>query len=76
VDAMDATADWPARVEELRFDPLDPSDPTWHRCERVTLLLLFLNPLVQYKKCGGAALRPTRPQRPYLAQVTGWYIDR
>ncbi|WIA36901.1 hypothetical protein OEZ86_008147 [Tetradesmus obliquus] len=31
VDAMDATADWPSRVEELRFDPLDPSDPTWHR---------------------------------------------
>eukprot|EP00882_Tetradesmus_deserticola_P004282 GHRQ01004522.1.p1 GENE.GHRQ01004522.1~~GHRQ01004522.1.p1 ORF type:complete len:494 (+),score=216.16 GHRQ01004522.1:255-1736(+) len=31
VDAMDATADWPTRVEELRFDPLDPSDPTWHR---------------------------------------------
>eukprot|EP00882_Tetradesmus_deserticola_P024579 GHRQ01026876.1.p2 GENE.GHRQ01026876.1~~GHRQ01026876.1.p2 ORF type:complete len:119 (-),score=2.39 GHRQ01026876.1:438-794(-) len=33
VDAMDATADWPTRVEELRFDPLDPSDPTWHRCD-------------------------------------------
>jgi hypothetical protein len=32
VDAMDATADWATRVEELRFDPLDPSDPTWHRC--------------------------------------------
>ncbi|GBF96536.1 hypothetical protein Rsub_09119 [Raphidocelis subcapitata] len=31
VDAMDATADWPSRVEELRFDPQDPSDVTWHR---------------------------------------------
>ncbi|KAI8471066.1 MAG: P-loop containing nucleoside triphosphate hydrolase protein [Monoraphidium minutum] len=31
VDAMDATADWPTRVEELRFDPQDPSDVTWHR---------------------------------------------
>jgi len=31
VDAMDATADWPTRVEELRFDAQDPSDVTWHR---------------------------------------------
>ena len=31
VDAMDATADWPSKVEELRFDPQDPSDVTWHR---------------------------------------------
>jgi hypothetical protein len=34
VDAMDATADWPTRVEELRFDPQDPSDVTWHRFDR------------------------------------------
>lgn len=32
VDAMDAAADWPTRIEELRFDPQDVSDPTWHRC--------------------------------------------
>jgi len=31
VGAMDATADWPTRIEELRFTPMDPSDPTWHR---------------------------------------------
>ena len=31
VDAMDATADWPTKVEELRFDAQDPSDVTWHR---------------------------------------------
>jgi hypothetical protein len=31
VDAMDLTAEWPARVEELRFSPADPSDPTWQR---------------------------------------------
>lgn len=31
VDAMDAAADWPTRIEELRFDPQDVSDPTWHR---------------------------------------------
>jgi hypothetical protein len=28
---MDAAADWPSKVEELRFDPQDPSDATWHR---------------------------------------------
>lgn len=32
VDAMDAAADWPTKIEELRFDPQDVSDPTWHRC--------------------------------------------
>lgn len=32
---MDAAADWPTRIEELRFDPQDVSDPTWHRCEDV-----------------------------------------
>ncbi|KAL6752417.1 hypothetical protein V8C86DRAFT_2755828 [Haematococcus lacustris] len=30
-DAMDGYADWPTRNEDFRFDPLDPSDPTWHR---------------------------------------------
>jgi len=30
-DAMDAYADWPTRNEDFRFDPLDPSDITWHR---------------------------------------------
>jgi hypothetical protein len=29
---MDAAADWPTRIEEMRFDPQDVSDPTWHRC--------------------------------------------
>jgi hypothetical protein len=40
VDAMDAAADWPTRVEELRFDPLDPSDPTWMRCVRAGVWLV------------------------------------
>eukprot|EP00197_Chlamydomonas_leiostraca_P008695 CAMPEP_0202859898 /NCGR_PEP_ID=MMETSP1391-20130828/1827_1 /ASSEMBLY_ACC=CAM_ASM_000867 /TAXON_ID=1034604 /ORGANISM="Chlamydomonas leiostraca, Strain SAG 11-49" /LENGTH=1006 /DNA_ID=CAMNT_0049538999 /DNA_START=339 /DNA_END=3359 /DNA_ORIENTATION=- len=30
-DAMDEYADWPTRNEDFRFDPLSPSDPTWHR---------------------------------------------
>lgn len=30
-DAMDAYADWPTVLEDFRFDPLSPSDPTWHR---------------------------------------------
>jgi adenylate cyclase len=42
---MDATADWPTRVEELRFDPLDPSDPTWHRCEPLNVLYTTLSAL-------------------------------
>jgi hypothetical protein len=46
VDAMDATADWPTKVEELRFDAQDPSDVTWHRCASCLLsslsLLFFL----------------------------------
>lgn len=31
VDAMDSFADWPTKNEDFRFDPLDPSDVTWHR---------------------------------------------
>ena len=30
-EAMDELADWPTRNEDFRFDPLDPSDLTWHR---------------------------------------------
>ncbi len=30
-EAMDELADWPTRNEDFRFDPLDPSDITWHR---------------------------------------------
>lgn len=33
-EAMDEMADWPTRNEDFRFDPLDPSDLTWHRCVR------------------------------------------
>ncbi|GAX79863.1 hypothetical protein CEUSTIGMA_g7303.t1 [Chlamydomonas eustigma] len=28
---MDQLADWPTRNEDFRFDPIDPSDVTWHR---------------------------------------------
>lgn len=31
-EAMDEMADWPTRLEDFRFDPVDPSDVTWHRC--------------------------------------------
>jgi hypothetical protein len=30
-EAMDEMADWPTRLEDFRFDPIDPSDVTWHR---------------------------------------------
>lgn len=46
VDAMDAAADWPTRIEELRFDPQDVSDPTWHR---------YMNKLVVPALCMGHA---------------------
>ncbi len=31
-EGMDEYADWPTRLEDFRFGPMDPSDPTWHRC--------------------------------------------